>query len=179
MGSILFRKLYRTMNKYRAQFASMIIMIALGVAVFVGLNIEWYSIERNMTYFFETTHFADYRIVSERGFSERQLKRIQSIEGVDRAARFFSADMDVGNSGDTLAVTVTEDIGISGMIIIEGAQYDAESSDGIWISDKYAKANGLKAGDEIKIKYNNREITTRSEERRVGKECRSRWSPYH
>ena len=24
-----------------------------------------------------------------------------------------------------------------------------------------------------------REATTRSEERRVGKECRSRWSPYH
>ena len=23
------------------------------------------------------------------------------------------------------------------------------------------------------------EVTTRSEERRVGKECRSRWSPYH
>ena len=23
------------------------------------------------------------------------------------------------------------------------------------------------------------EYTTRSEERRVGKECRSRWSPYH
>ena len=25
----------------------------------------------------------------------------------------------------------------------------------------------------------NREIISRSEERRVGKECRSRWSPYH
>ena len=25
----------------------------------------------------------------------------------------------------------------------------------------------------------NAESTTRSEERRVGKECRSRWSPYH
>ncbi len=24
-----------------------------------------------------------------------------------------------------------------------------------------------------------KEITSRSEERRVGKECRSRWSPYH
>ena len=24
-----------------------------------------------------------------------------------------------------------------------------------------------------------RQTTTRSEERRVGKECRSRWSPYH
>ena len=29
------------------------------------------------------------------------------------------------------------------------------------------------------IKNNSGEITTRSEERRVGKECRSRWSPYH
>ena len=30
-----------------------------------------------------------------------------------------------------------------------------------------------KAGDVIEI------ISSRSEERRVGKECRSRWSPYH
>ena len=27
--------------------------------------------------------------------------------------------------------------------------------------------------------YNATELATRSEERRVGKECRSRWSPYH
>ena len=27
--------------------------------------------------------------------------------------------------------------------------------------------------------YINHPLTTRSEERRVGKECRSRWSPYH
>ena len=27
--------------------------------------------------------------------------------------------------------------------------------------------------------YESRTISKRSEERRVGKECRSRWSPYH
>ena len=27
--------------------------------------------------------------------------------------------------------------------------------------------------------YNQNQYTFRSEERRVGKECRSRWSPYH
>ena len=27
--------------------------------------------------------------------------------------------------------------------------------------------------------YSNEIINNRSEERRVGKECRSRWSPYH
>ena len=42
------------------------------------------------------------------------------------------------------------------------------------IEEITAKINDLKTvinGDENKI--------TRSEERRVGKECRSRWSPYH
>ena len=29
------------------------------------------------------------------------------------------------------------------------------------------------------VEHKGRAIATRSEERRVGKECRSRWSPYH
>ena len=35
-------------------------------------------------------------------------------------------------------------------------------------------------GDKIaKISYDEKPDVSRSEERRVGKECRSRWSPYH
>ena len=37
---------------------------------------------------------------------------------------------------------------------------------------------GKSVKDEMLFRDKNR-ITTRSEERRVGKECRSRWSPYH
>ena len=37
-----------------------------------------------------------------------------------------------------------------------------------------SKDNGVKRYDA-----NGTEYTVRSEERRVGKECRSRWSPYH
>ena len=33
--------------------------------------------------------------------------------------------------------------------------------------------------DDLLRKYEELVATTRSEERRVGKECRSRWSPYH
>ena len=33
--------------------------------------------------------------------------------------------------------------------------------------------NEIKTGDHVIVE------TARSEERRVGKECRSRWSPYH
>ena len=37
---MLIRKLFRTAWRYKAQFISMIIMIAIGVGVFLGFNIE-------------------------------------------------------------------------------------------------------------------------------------------
>ena len=36
-----------------------------------------------------------------------------------------------------------------------------------------------KSGCRVIINYNTHKKLLRSEERRVGKECRSRWSPYH
>ena len=40
-------------------------------------------------------------------------------------------------------------------------------------------ASRVKAIIVDKLGVEESEVTTRSEERRVGKECRSRWSPYH
>ena len=45
-----------------------------------------------------------------------------------------------------------------------------------WIG--LAEKNPNRAG-EVGPKINADFVTQRSEERRVGKECRSRWSPYH
>ena len=40
-------------------------------------------------------------------------------------------------------------------------------------------ASALKENGCIVYEFSRRNIPMRSEERRVGKECRSRWSPYH
>ena len=45
------------MGLYKAQFISMIIMIALGIGIFVGFNMEWVSIDVNTSSFFEKTNF--------------------------------------------------------------------------------------------------------------------------
>ena len=46
--------------------------------------------------------------------------------------------------------------------------------------EKYTYANISLSGGFRPKKFNNTiRIAERSEERRVGKECRSRWSPYH
>ena len=42
-----------------------------------------------------------------------------------------------------------------------------------------SKKYGYKVHYAIKANYDDHLLAIRSEERRVGKECRSRWSPYH
>ena len=56
---MLFKKLIRTMGQYKAQFISMIIMIAIGIGIFVGFNMEWTSIQKNTGKFFDETKLAE------------------------------------------------------------------------------------------------------------------------
>ena len=42
----------------------------------------------------------------------------------------------------------------------------------------YKSVGGYSALEKV-LKMDPQEVIQRSEERRVGKECRSRWSPYH
>lgn len=142
------------MGLYRAQFISMIIMIAIGTGIFVGFNMEWYSIEGNTSSFFEETGYADYRIISEKGYSTDDLKKIEDIDGVDNAGRYVSVAADVKDrKDDAVALTVTTNKKVSGMLVTDGEKYDAKSTDGVWLSDKYADANDFKVGDSITLAY--------------------------
>ena len=99
---MLLRKLWRTMGLYKAQFISMIIMISLGMGIFIGFNMEWVSIEKNTGSFFDDTGFADYRIVSEAGFTKDDLKSIEDMDGADRASRYICVNADVkGRDGQS------------------------------------------------------------------------------
>lgn len=156
---MLWRKMFRTIKLYKAQFISMIIMIALGVGIFVGFNTEWVSINSNTESFFEQTGFADYRILSESGFTQEDLNRIKDIKGVENAARYISVNADIKErSGDSAALTVTTDGAVSSFVVAEGEKYDPKSSDGIWLSDKYAFANNVKTGDTLTFQYKGAEI---------------------
>lgn len=157
---MLFKKMWRTMGLYKAQFISMIIMILLGTGIFVGFNMEWVSIDENMNAFFSETGYADFRIVSEKGFSSSDAEKIASISGVDEVSRYVSVNADVkGFDGDSVALTVTENEKVSGMYYVSGEKYDKDSKDGVWISDKYANANGIKEGDGITFTYKGIEIS--------------------
>ena len=157
---MLRKKLFRTMKLYRAQFISMIIMIALGVGIFVGFNMEWVSIEENTSSFFKATGFADYRMMNEAGFSKEDAQAVADISGVSAVSRFLSVNTSVeGTDGNSLALTVTENEAVSGVLVVEGDAYDRASADGIWLSEKYASANGIAPGDSLTVNYRGLRIT--------------------
>src|SRR5256886_142434 len=59
-------------------------------------------------------------------------------------------------------------------------EYTAELEAGAVVMNSVSGPNGftLRIGNDVLVP-SMKEHTARSEERRVGKECRSRWSPYH
>ena len=150
---MLLRKLFRTLWQYKAQFISMVIMVALGIGVFLGFNVEWYSLEVNTRELYEATGFADYRICSDKGFSTADLEAVKAIKGVDDATRFLSLNVAVKDDTDTLALTVSENMDVSGILVMQGEPYSADDPDGLWLSDSYAATNGISLGDPLTLTY--------------------------
>lgn len=155
---MLIRKLFRTAWSYKAQFISMIIMITLGMGIFLGFNMEWRTIEVDTGKFFDDTNYADYRLYSEKGFTADDIKKIKDLEGVDRATRYLSVNLDIkGEKNKSLALDVSEDFNVSTFIVTDGAEYD-EKGGGFWLSDKFAEANEYEIGDTLTLDYQGAEI---------------------
>ena len=150
---MLIKKLFRTLWQYKAQFISMVIMVALGIGVFLGFNVEWYSLEVNTSEIYNATGFADFRIYSDKGFSPEDLEAVKNIDGVEDATRFLSMNVAVKDDADTLALTVSENMDVSGILLLEGEPYSPEDPDGFWLSDSYAAANGISIGDPLTLTY--------------------------
>ncbi|MDE7078500.1 MAG: FtsX-like permease family protein [Clostridia bacterium] len=155
---MLLRKLFRTAWKYKAQFISMIIMVAIGIGVFIGFNMEWYSLKKDIGAFLSETNYADYRLFSDQGFLADDIDAIKDIDGVKQATRVVSVNVDVKDENKSLALFVLEEYTVSTMYVMDGADYD-EKSDGFWLSDKYAAANNIKLGDTLTVTYRNEEIS--------------------
>ena len=156
---MLTRKLFRTAWNYRIQFISMILMITLGMGIFLGFNMEWYTIEYDTSKFFENTRYADYRLYSNEGFTKTDIEQIKQISGVDAATRFLAVNLDVeGEKNKSLSLDVSEDYTVTTFTVTSGAEYDPHG-DGFWLSDKFASENGLSTGDTLTLSYQGMKIT--------------------
>ena len=71
---------------------------------------------------------------------------------------------------------------ISGAMSYAGPQFDLNDTQTGWVvsSPSFAAMIAMLVAGRLSDRIGRKKILlARSEERRVGKECRSRWSPYH
>lgn len=155
---MLKRKLFRTAWMYKSQFISMIIMIAIGVGIFLGFNMEWKSLEYDACSFLEDTNYADFRLYCETGFTEEDIEAIKSVEGIDAATRYLAVNVGIKDTKKSVSLNVSENYTVSTMLVMDGAAY-SEDSDGIWLSDKFANTNDIKIGDSLTFTYTGVEIS--------------------
>src|SRR2546422_7727526 len=86
----------------------------------------------------------------------------------------------VGNGTDSM--TISHSISRAGVIIVTGYRYGATTYGTLAALNGALASVGIAQGGSITLKIVYDVVGGqggRSEERRVGKECRSRWSPYH
>lgn len=152
---ILFKKLYRTIFKYKAQFISMIILIFLGAGIFMGFNGEWKSLQNNGYRYFEETNLADYIVYNDTGFTYEELERINGIENVNASLR---ANLDVSYNEKKLNLNAVSHYGISSLYIASGESYSSKAF-GIYLSDKFASENKLSLNDSLTLSYNGKSLS--------------------
>ena len=151
---MLLKKLFRTAWKYKAQFISMIIMVAIGIGVFVGFHMEWYSIKKNTDNFFTKTEYFQWRLVSENGFSAEDVQNIHDMESYGVFAhRVLKVNVGVKDSKNSLSLWCEEGGFVKGFYLTSGQEY-SENFPGFWLWDKYAEKNDIKVGDTLAVVYN-------------------------
>ena len=161
---MLKKKLFRTIRIYKTQFISMIIMVAIATGMFLGFNIEWYSIKVNTEEFYEETKFADYRIYNQTGFSYDDLEKIKSIEGIEDATRCLQFNATIKNTDKILSLITCENMNVSNFINFDenkknsGMFYDVNNTEGLWISDKFANINNISLNDKLVLEYKTYQI---------------------
>lgn len=145
---MLKRKIIRTLLNYKAQMISMLLMIILGVGIFLGCNIEWYSIKTNRTNYYEDTGYPEYRIYKD-SFSLDELQYVKDFSDVKYVTRALTT-LGSLNNNTYLMLNVLEDCQNIKPLYIDGEVYSNEA-DGIYLSDLYAKENNIKLNDYLDI----------------------------
>ena len=113
-----------------------------------------------------------------------------ATDGVENASMEFDVEtlsptyrLLMGATGSSNAFLISGKLGLPETVIERAA--DLLQSDDIKFErilaalERDKKKAEKKRNEAIKITHEIRAESSRSEERRVGKECRSRWSPYH
>ncbi|MGI6117670.1 MAG: hypothetical protein ACOYBC_04695 [Bilifractor sp.] len=145
------KDIVRTIRKELRRFIAILVITFLGVTMFAGLKAGCEDLRYSADRFFDARNLFDLRVMSTLGFSDDDVERIGSLDGVLQAEGVFSEDAHVKTDQENVGVTI-QSLGsgeINRPYLIEGKL--PESSTEVAVTEKFLQDTGTKIGDTIEI----------------------------
>lgn len=145
------KDIVRTIRKELRRFIAISVITFLGVTMFAGLKAGCEDLRYSADRFFDARNLFDLRVMSTLGFSDEDVERIGSVDGVLQAEGVFSEDAHVKTDQENVGVTI-QSLGsgeINRPYLIEGKL--PESSTEVAVTEKFLQDTGTKIGDTIEI----------------------------
>lgn len=155
------RKLFRDLKASRFQFGAVVIVIALGIATFVGPFGAYLNLDQSLESYFQRFDMADFWLSVDH-LNERAVRQMDDLPGVTAQGRVL-ADVVIEMSGEggeriTGRVAGLPPLGhprVNNIEIVRGAYFSDNWSREILVEERFAKFHELKPDDWLTIRVGN------------------------
>lgn len=156
--NMLSKKLFRDMTRAKGQFLSIIILSALGVLIFSGLDAAWRDIDLSVNDYFEDQQLADFWVTvpSEDRDVENKISRLQGVEVVQSRISIEVA-ADLPGEPALMVHALDEEARINVPVVQSGTSLSDNDQAGCLLEEQFAQAHNISVGDKLTIRINRQE----------------------
>ncbi len=156
--NILSKKLFRDMIDVKWQFLSIIILSALGVLVFGGLDASWRDLNMSINQYFEKQQLADYWVMAP--FTDRNTKaKIEGLEGIEVMQSRISVEVAADLPGEPTLMLhgLDGEARINVPLIQSGTSLASDDLKGCLLEQQFAETQNLSVGDTLTVQAGEQE----------------------
>lgn len=146
----LHKDFWMEIRKSKARFISIFLIVALGVAFFSGIQASSPDMRYSGDAYYEAAKLMDLKIQGTLGLTQRDVKAISDIDGVELAEGGYSTDVMSGED-DARKVLHLEAISSNFNLLTADEGRIPEKSGEIFLDKPFAKNRGYKIGDTISV----------------------------
>ena len=175
--NVFLRETFRSIRNSLGRFLAIIGIVALGCGFFAGLQMTGRDMRLGADRYYDGTELYDLRVISTDGFTDEDVERISSIEGVEAtmasttadfvarlgdqqiAVRISTIDSDAAASSELVsdAVVASDDDSYLNRVILEEGTWPT-SSDECVISADAPGASDFGIGDTVEVLYGTSDV---------------------
>ena len=146
----LHKDFWMEIRKSKARFISIFLIVALGVAFFSGIQASSPDMRYSGDAYYEAAKLMDLKIQGTLGLTQRDVKAVSDIDGVELAEGGYSTDVMSGED-DARKVLHLESISSNFNLLTADEGRIPEKSGEIFLDKPFAKNRGYKIGDTISV----------------------------